>query len=62
MVKLTASLREWMFRNHPEELPLLYFGHLEIFTDEYKEKYLEWCKTDEGKKYLKGGCKYSDPK
>ena len=62
MVKLTASMRKWMFENHPEELPLLYFGHLEIFTEEYKKEYLEWCKTEEGRSYLKGSSNYSEPR
>lgn len=61
-IKLTASMREWMWENHREELPLLYFGHLEIFTDEYKKEYLEWLQTEEGQSYLEGGANYSEPK
>ena len=36
------------------------FGHLELFTKEMQKEYIEWCKTDEGKQYLKGGSEY-DP-
>ena len=62
MVKLTASLIQWLFRVGKQELiPLLGFGHLELFTDEMKEQYLAWCKTEEAKKYLKGGSEYRDP-
>jgi hypothetical protein len=36
------------------------FGHTELLTDEMVKDYLEWCKTDEGKQYLKGGSKYKE--
>lgn len=61
-IKLTASLRAWMWKFHRKELPLLYFGHLEIFTEEYKAEYLKWLETDEGKSYLVGGANYSEPR
>ena len=62
MVKLTKSLRVWFVNNgYTNELALIGFGHTELFTDEMKAKYLEWCKTDEGKKYLKGGELYEPP-
>lgn len=60
-VKLTESLKQWLFKNHPNKLPLIIFGHIELFTDEMREQYIEWCKTDEGKQYLKGGSKYKEP-
>lgn len=58
MVRLTQSLAHWLFENHREKLPLIMLGHLELFTDEMKQEYLAWCKTDEGAKYLKGGSEY----
>lgn len=53
MVRLTESLKQWLFMNHRDIIPLLLFGHVELFTEEMQKEYLEWCKTDEGKKYLK---------
>lgn len=61
MVRLTESLKQWLARNHPDLLFLIGFGHIELFTDEMKEQYLEWCGTDEGRQYLIGGAKYKDP-
>ena len=60
-VKLTESLKQWLFANHPDKLSLIMFGHVELFTDEMREQYIEWCKTDGGKQYLKGGSKYKEP-
>ena len=60
MVALTQSLRQWLSINHPEKLPLIMFGHTELFTSEMKRAYLRWCLTDEGKQYLKGGSKYKE--
>ena len=60
MVKLTQSLATWLFDHHPDLLPLIVFGHLELFTDDMAKAYLEWCQTDEGKQYLKGGSKYKE--
>lgn len=62
MVKLTASLSKWLWDNHPETLSLVKFGHVEELTDEMVEEYLAWCKTDEGKSYLKGGVNYHEPR
>lgn len=59
MIVLTQSLEQWLFENHREKLPLIMLGHLELFTDEMQSQYIEWCKTDEGKQYLKGGSKYN---
>lgn len=58
MVKLTQSLEHWLFENHREKLPLIMLGHVELFTEELQAAYIEWCKTDDGKQYLKGGSKY----
>ena len=60
MVKITKSLQHWLFKNHPELLPLIMFGHVELFTEEMQEKYIEWCKTEDGKRYMKGGDLYDD--
>lgn len=62
MVKLTQSLRHWLFENYPDKLHLIMFGHVELFTEEMNIEYLQWCKTDEGKKYLKGGSEYKEEK
>lgn len=60
MVRLTQSLREWLWRYHREKIALIMFGHVELFTPEMKQEYLDWCQTDEGKKYLKGGSEYKE--
>lgn len=60
MVKLTQSLAQWLFDNHREKLPLIMFGHTELLTDEMWNEYIAWCKTDEGRQYLKGGSKYKE--
>lgn len=62
MVKLTESLSQFLWRNYPKELPLIMLGHLELFTEEIQREYIEWCKTDEGRQYLKGGSKYKEVK
>lgn len=61
MVRLTASLEKWLWDNHREIVPLVMFGHTELVTDEMWKEYLEWCQTEEGKKYLKGGSEYHEP-
>ena len=58
MVELSQSLRKWLFDNHKEIIHLIMFGHLELFTEEMEKEYLEWCATDEGRSYLKGGSNY----
>lgn len=58
MVKLTQSLRVWLMRTRPDIMPLIEFGHTELFTDEMAAEYAEWCQTEEGKQHLKGGSKY----
>lgn len=60
MVKLTQSLKQWLWDNHRELVPLIMFGHVELFTPEMQEAYLAWCQTDEGKQYLVGGSKYKE--
>lgn len=60
MVKLTQSMAEWLWRNHREIMPLIMFGHLELFTEEMGREYIAWCKTEDGRQYLKGGSKYKE--
>jgi len=58
MVTLTQSLQHWLWENHKDIIGLIMLGHLELFTEDMKKEYLEWCQTEEGKQYLKGGSKY----
>lgn len=58
MVLMTQSLKQWLWMNHKEIIPLIQFGHTELITDEMWNEYIEWCKTEEGAKYLKGGSEY----
>ena len=60
MYKLTYSLKIWLLNNHPTLLPLISFGHIELFTSDMEKQYIEWCKTDEGRRYLDGGDKYEE--
>ena len=60
MVRLTQSLQHWLWENHKDKFGLILFGHTELLTDEMWSEYIEWCKTDEGKSYLKGGSNYKE--
>lgn len=60
MVKLTQSLEHWLLENHKDIFALILFGHTELFTEEMRRGYLEWCQTEDGKQYLKGGSKYKE--
>lgn len=60
MVRLTQSLQHWLFENHKDKIAPIMFGHTELLTDEMMAEYIEWCKTDEGKSYLKGGSNYKE--
>lgn len=51
-VKVTESFEQFMWRFHREELPLVLMGHTELAADHWDE-YIGWCKTDEGKHFLK---------
>jgi hypothetical protein len=59
MIKMTQSMEHWLFENHRDIFVSIMLGHLELFTQEMQKEYFEWCKTDEGKQYLKGGSKYN---
>lgn len=60
MIRITQSLYQWLWTNHREIIPLVLFGHIELFTEDMQAAYLEWCKTDDGKQYLVGGSKYDE--
>lgn len=49
MVKLTDSLREFLWQSdHKEMIPLLMFGHVELFTEEIQQEYAEWLAKKQG--------------
>ena len=60
MVKLTQSLSHWLFVNHKDKIGLIMLGHTELLTNEMYNEYIEWCKTEEGRSYLKGGANYKE--
>ena len=60
MVRLTQSLRQWLWANHRDKIGLIMMGHTELMTDEMTVEYLEWCRTEEGRSYLKGGSNYKE--
>lgn len=60
MVKFTQSLEHWLVTNYPKEFVLIGFGHTELLTGEMWAAYIEWCKTEEGMSYLKGGSNYKE--
>lgn len=60
MVELTQNMQKWLWDNNRDLLPLIMLGKTELFTPEMWKEYIEWCKTDEGKKYLKGGSEYKE--
>lgn len=54
MIEIAKSLQVWLCKNNKYQiLSQLFFGHLEVFTPEMANEYLEWCKTDEAKPYIK---------
>ena len=60
MVTMTQSFEVWLFKFHRDIFHLIMFGHTELLTDDMAKEYIEWCETDEGKQYLKGGSKYKE--
>ena len=60
MVRLTQSLQQWLWVNHRDKIGLIMMGHTELMTDEMWDEYIEWCKTEEGQSYLKGGSNYKE--
>ena len=39
-----------MGKNYREIIPLLMFGHVELFTEEIQKEYIEWMKNKEVKR------------
>ena len=60
VLKLTQSMWEWLEREHPDKIALILLGHTELFTEKMARDYIKWCRTEEGRRYLKGGNEY-DP-
>ncbi len=60
MGQLTQSLSHWLWENHKDKVALIMFGHTELFTEDMQRDYIQWCGTDEGKKWLKGGEHYKE--
>ena len=60
MIRLTQSLKHWLWENYRDKIGLIMLGHTELMTDEMWEQYFAWCITDEGKSYLKGGSNYQE--
>ena len=60
MLKLTQSLKKYLENYHSDIIIPLTFGHTELLTQEIWEEYIDWCQTDEGRQYLKGGSKYNE--
>lgn len=60
MVRLTQSLQRWLQINHPQLIPLIMFGYTELMTREMWQTYVDWCLTEEGMQYLKGGKRYKE--
>lgn len=58
MVKMTQSLKQWLWTYHRDKIAWIMLGHTEMLTDDMWKEYLAWCQTDEGKQYLVGGSKY----
>lgn len=59
MVEMTLSLRQFLWKFHRGIYTTVMFGHIELLSEEIKEEYIKWCKTDEGKSYLEGGSNYN---
>lgn len=57
MIILTQSLLHFLEEFHRDLIIPLGMGHIELFTPEVAQEYLEWCATDDGKQYLQGGAK-----
>jgi hypothetical protein len=60
MIRMTQSFGTFLFKYHKDILVPILFGHMELLTKEIEQEYIEWCKTDEGEKYLKGGSEYDE--
>ena len=54
------SLKKYLENYHSDIIIPLTFGHTELLTQEIWGEYIDWCQTDEGRQYLKGGSKYNE--
>lgn len=52
VVEMTKSFSAWCLKFHKDLLIPLMFGHIELLTEKLYEEYLDWVRTDEGRKYL----------
>jgi hypothetical protein len=52
MTILTLRFRQWLLDNHPDILPLIMIGHMELMTSEMWHDYERWCFTPEGREYF----------
>ena len=41
MIKLTQSLKQWLWENHKDKIGLIMLGHIELFTEEMNQEYLK---------------------
>ena len=60
MNSFTQSAAKFFFDKYPQETSLFMLGHTEAITEEMCKEYIEWCRTDEGRSYLKGGANYKE--
>ena len=62
MCEVTQSFAHfvWAVKDRRKDLALIMMGHTELVDDDLWNEYIEWCKTDEGKSYLKGGKNYKE--
>lgn len=45
MAKLEKSLVDFLYETERSKIiPLLMFGHVELFTDEIQKEYIDWLK------------------
>lgn len=60
MVKLTQSMRAFLWKFHRDIIHLVMLGHTEEVTVEIYDEYIKWLQTDEGRSYLRGGENYKE--
>lgn len=50
MIKLTDSMKEFLWKYHSDIIHLILLGHVELFTEEMQQEYYEFLKNE----YKKG--------
>ena len=60
MIVFMKSFKTWLASIHPELVVPIMFGHVELMTDDLYREYRNWCKTEEVRRYLKGGDLYEE--